>query len=111
LKAQAKLELEGVSAPDCCLVAMQLYLQLTAPIAVVVPFVDELAEAIARLGSAPRIMRDFARLVSLVKAVATLRQYRRPRDCAGRIVAELTDYETVRGLVEEMYADSTTGCH
>lgn len=109
LKAQAKLELEGVSAPDCRLVAMQLYLQLTAPIAVVVPFVDELAEAIARLGSAPRIMRDFARLVSLVKAVATLRQYRRRRDCAGRIVADLNDYDTVRGLVEEMYADSTTG--
>lgn len=109
LRAQAKLEAEGVRPPDVGLAAFQSYLQLRAPISVFVPFADELAEAIACTAAAPRIMRDFARLVSLVKSVAVLRQHHRTVDNAGRIVAELADYETVRRLVNDMYIDSSTG--
>ncbi len=109
LQAQAKLEARGERSADPGLVALQEYLQFTAPVSIVVPYVDRLAEAIACLPVAPRVTRDFSRLVSLVKSVAILRQHSRKRDGAGRVMAELADYETVRALVNDMYIDSTTG--
>jgi hypothetical protein len=61
------------------------------------------------MASAPRILRDFARLMSLIKAVTLIRHHQRHTDSEGRIVAELADYETVRELVNDMYVDSSTG--
>lgn len=109
LATQAALETEGGSPPDGALVAYQSYLQLKAPWKVVVPFAGELASAMGKMAVAPRILRDFARLLSLIKAVAILRHYRRKVDSEGRILAELADYKTVRELVAEMYAESTSG--
>lgn len=109
LVTQAALETEGAQRPDAGLVAFQSYLQLKAPVKVTVPFAGELGAAMAKMSSAPRILRDFARLMSLVKATALLRHHRRQLDGEGRIVATLADYETVRGLVNDMYIDSNTG--
>lgn len=109
LVTQAAVETEGIKAIDLGLVAFQAYLQLKAPVKVSVPFANELAAAMAKTASAPRILRDFARLISLIKSVALLRYHRRQLDGEGRIVATLADYETVRELVNDMYIDSSTG--
>jgi hypothetical protein len=109
LETQAAMETDDVSSPDNGLIAYQLYLQLKTPIKVIVPYARELAAAMAQTASAPRILRDFARLLSLIKAVALLRHHRRQRDDEGRIVAEPADYQTVRELVNEMYIDSSSG--
>jgi hypothetical protein len=109
LATQAALETEGIMPPDSGLVAFQQYLQFKAPIRVIVPFARELAAAMAKMASAPRIQRDFARLISLIKSVALLRQYRRPKDSQGQIIALPVDYETVKELVNDMYVDSSSG--
>ncbi len=109
LITQAVLETEGAQCPDAGLVAFQSYLQLKAPVKVTVPYAGELGRAMAKMASAPRILRDFARLMSLIKSVALICHHKRQLDSEGRIVAELTDYETVRGLVNDMYVDSSTG--
>ena len=110
LRAQAALELSGGGKePPAALVAFQSYLQTQAPWEVVVPFVERLAECLAAQPGETRVVRDFARLLSLVKACAVVRHAHRERDSRGRLVAELEDYETVRSLVAEMYAASTSG--
>jgi hypothetical protein len=109
LKAQAVLELHGGAEPDQALVAFQAYLQRLAPIDVVVPFVPVLAEAVGRSANATRILRDFARLLALVKAVALLRQAHRERNAAGRIVATVADYAAVFDLVGAMYSAGLSG--
>lgn len=109
LETQAGLETRGVPCPDADLVAFQAYLQLKAPVKVTVPYVMELAAGMSKMACAPRILRDFARLMSLIKAVALIRQHERQLDTKGRIVADPTDYETVRELVNDMYVDSSTG--
>jgi hypothetical protein len=109
LAAQAKMEAEGTREPDPALIAYQSYLQAKAPWDVHVPFVDKLAEAIGQSATAPRILRDFARLVSLIKAVAVVRHCHRTTDNTGRVVAELQDYATVRELVNDIYVTSLTG--
>ena len=109
LIAQANLECDGIKPADRGLVAFQQYLQLRAPFKVVVPFAKELSVAIGKVASAPRILRDFARLMSLVKAMAVIRQNHRRIDDRGRIIATQQDYDTVRDLVNDMYVDSSTG--
>jgi hypothetical protein len=91
------------------LIAFQRYLQLKTPITVVVPFARDLAQAIGKSATASRIIRDFTRLISLVKVIAVIRQYQREIDSSGRIVATIADYETVRELINDMYVDSSTG--
>jgi hypothetical protein len=109
LVTQAAIETDGVTAPDSGLIAFQQYLQLKAPIRVSVPFANELAVAMAKMAAAPRILRDFARLISLIKATAVIRGYQRQTDNQGRIIATIADYDTVRELVNDMYIDSSTG--
>ncbi|MDP2919390.1 MAG: hypothetical protein Q8O43_04135 [Dehalococcoidia bacterium] len=109
LKTQAALEIEGSKPLDGSLVSFQAYLQLKAPFKVIVPYAGELANGMAKMASAPRILRDFARLLSLIKSVAIIRHHWRETDNDGRLVATLTDYETVRELVNDMYIDSSTG--
>src|SRR5262249_47062236 len=99
LKTQARLSNAPVPEPDPALVAFQAFLQLGAPWDVSVPYLDQLAEHIGHSASASRVLRDFARLVSFIKAVALLRHTMRDRDATGRIVATLDDYDTVRALV------------
>jgi hypothetical protein len=109
LETQAGLETRGIPCPDTNLVAFQAYLQLKAPVKVTIPYAPELGAVMAKMASAPRILRDFARLMSLIKAVALLRQRQRQIDSEGRIMADLADYETVRELVNDMYVNSSTG--
>jgi hypothetical protein len=92
LSSQALLELVGIKPPDESLKAFQHYLQLKAPARVFVPFVKELSNALGEIAGAPRINRDFARLISLIKSVALLRQHSRKIDGQGRIIATLEDY-------------------
>jgi len=111
LNAQAAQELSSAPvSPDLdALVAYQELLGARVPWDVVVPFVDLLAEAVGRNPLAPRITRDFARLVALIKAAAVLRHRQRTVDAQGRVVAELADYEAVRALVADLYAGSQSG--
>jgi len=109
LETQAAIETEGVTPPNSGIVAFQEYLQLKAPAKVVVPFAKELGVAMAKMATAPRILRDFARIMSLVKAMALIRHYHRQIDSRGQIMATLEDYETIRELINEMYIDSSTG--
>ena len=109
LTTQARIELDGSLEPPDALIAFQALLQAKAPWDVVVPYAGHLAEALGRSPAAPRLLRDFARLLSLVKSVTVLRHKRRHRDATGRLIAALDDYRIVRSLVFEVYADSVTG--
>ena len=111
LRTQAALELADAperTATDA-LIAYQELLRVKAPWDIRVPFADWLAEAIGQNPLGPRIMRDFARLVSLTKAVAVLRHRQRSVDAQGRLIAELADYGFVRALVADIYAGSQSG--
>jgi hypothetical protein len=109
LQGQARLELEPPADAPRELVAFQAYLQRLAPWDVVVPFAQPLASLIARGPVVPRLQRDFARLLSMIKGAAVLRHRHRRRDSRGRLVAELEDYATVRDLVGDLYEASVTG--
>lgn len=109
LKTQARIELEGAHEPDAALIAFQAYLQVRAPFRVYVPFADALADEIGKSITASRILRDYARLLSLIKAIAVIRHRKRETDATGRIVAQIEDYATTRELVNQMYVDSASG--
>ena len=109
LITQASMELQGPQQPDPTLVAFQAYLQTKAPWDVIVPFADKLAEGIGRSAEAPRINRDFSRIISLIKSVSVLRHAHRDTDEKGRIIAQIEDYITVRELIGPMYESSLTG--
>jgi hypothetical protein len=109
LATQARMETTGVNEVDPALIAFQLLLQAQVPWDVTVPFAEVLAREISRATDAPRILRDFQRVLSLIKSVAVLRHRHRQRDEQGRLVAEIKDYKTVYELVADMYAATTTG--
>ncbi len=111
IESQVRLERNGSQAPDSALIAFQEYLQALAPWDVDIPFLDALGRVIATNENAPRILRDFARLISLIKSMAVIRHRQRRRNQQGRLIAELEDYETVRGLIADMYEGSVTGVH
>ena len=108
LDAQAHLELEGVPEPDPALIAYQSYLQELAPWHVLVPFAKKIAKEIGRLTNASRIMRDYSRLISMIKTVAILRHRLRRKDATDRLIAEIDDYALVHELVSKMYETSVT---
>lgn len=109
LRKQADREVYGVREPAYALIAYQDYLQTKAPWRVVVPFAHALVEAIDASVEAPRIMRDFERLLSLIKSVAVLRHVHRDTSANGRLEATLDDYAYVYELVGGMYETSLTG--
>src|SRR5262249_25425322 len=84
LKTQAELELRPATEPDPALIAFQGVLQHMAPIDVIVPFAPELANAISGAVNAPRILRDFQRLLSFIKGVTIIRHRHRERGEDGR---------------------------
>src|SRR5206468_4137913 len=91
LRKRAQLELHPPAAPDAALVAFQDYLQALAPLDVVVPFVETLAEKIGQSMTEPRIVRDVEKLLALIKSVTVLRHAHRQRDADGRLIAESAD--------------------
>jgi hypothetical protein len=109
LQTQAGLEIHGAPEPNQAVLAFNAYLQAQASWDVLVPDADVLARLIGVSAAAPRINRDFSRLLSLIKAVALLRHQHRRRTQTGRIVATLDDYVTVYDLVAEMYEAAVTG--
>ncbi len=110
LRAQAALETQpAVTEPPEALIAFQGYLQEHAPWEVVVPYAGELATAITNQPNDARVVRDYARLLSLIKSVAVMRQAHRSRDAAGRLVATPGDYATVHALVADVYRASSSG--
>ena len=109
LKAQGQMEVDEPRPPTPALVMYQLLLQRLAPWRVNVLFAPALAELMGRSLNAPRIQRDYARLLAMIKAVAIIRHTQRRRDTNGRLVAELADYEAVYHLIEPMYAASAQG--
>jgi hypothetical protein len=76
---------------------------------VLIPFALVLSEEIAKSIASPRLLRDFSRLLSLIKAVTVLRHRQRPKDDKGRLIAEIEDYATVYELVKGMYEATVTG--
>jgi hypothetical protein len=70
---------------------------------VVVPFIDALAKLMP--AGATRLRRDFVSMLCLVRASALLHQRTRERDAAGRIVADITDYQLVRDLIGDVIAE------
>ncbi len=71
---------------------------------VVVPFAGELADLCA--ASAIRLRRDFSILLSLIEAHALLHRQTRARDAQGCIVAEAKDYDMVRLLIGDVFAEA-----
>ena len=106
LAAQARLELEEPPPSNAALVAFQAYLGGLAPMDVIVPFVVALQAGLADQGPGPRVLRDFPRLLSLIKAVALVRMAHRANDARGRLVAEIDDYRVVHRLVADTYEAS-----
>ncbi len=106
LRTQAQIETEGTTEADAAFIAFQEYLQLKAPWEVFVPFAPALADKIGKSITAPRINRDFSRLLALIKAVALIRHRHRRIDARDRVIAKIEDYDTVRELVNQMYTDS-----
>jgi hypothetical protein len=70
---------------------------------VTIPYAAALARLVPPV--AVRLRRDFGTLLALVRAHAILHQQNRKRDRAGRIIADLDDYEQVRGLAEPILAE------
>lgn len=109
LAAQGAREEDGVADVDAALVAFQAYLQAGAPWEVTVPYARSLGTLIGETHLAPRVLRDFQRLLALIKAAAILRHGQRERDTTGRLVATVDDYATVRDLVNHLYMATVAG--
>jgi hypothetical protein len=110
LEAQADLELSDTPPTVSPAVrAVQAYIQALAPIDVIIPFVRPLH----RLIKAPRmdapVLRDAARIRTLIKASAILHIHHRRRQPDNRLVAQLADYEVVRTLLRDSYDYAVTG--
>ena len=108
LATQAQLEIQPPTQPNQALIAYQGLLQRSAPIDVIVPFAPILSEEIGKSVNASRILRDYQRLISLIKAVAIIRFPHRKRDRDGRLVATVDDYAAVFDLVAETYEAAIT---
>jgi hypothetical protein len=109
LITQGRIETDEVADPDPVLISYQAYLQALSPWDVLIPFALVLSEEIAKSIASPRLLRDFSRLLSLIKAVTVLRHRQRPKDDKGRLIAEIEDYATVYELVKGMYEATVTG--
>jgi len=110
LAMRAQIEKHGgVREPDAALLAFQSLLQSYAPWDVVVPYAEQLSEAIGESSASPRILRDFERLLSLIKATTILRHQHRRQNSDGRWIAEVEDYATVFELAADVYRGTSSG--
>ena len=108
LMAQAQAESDGELVPSPGLIAAQEYLQLLAPWRVEVPYAQWLAANIGYVDN-PRILRDFSKLLSLIKANAILHHRHREVRPDGQVVATPEDYHVVHALVSGIYESSASG--
>jgi energy-coupling factor transporter ATP-binding protein EcfA2 len=77
---------------------LKLIYKLLKPVDVVIPFLNRLADLFPH--NEPRRMRDFDKIVNLVKAHALLYQYQRERTSDGRIIATTEDYKAIYNLAD-----------
>jgi hypothetical protein len=85
-------------------VQLQLWLQdNVAGVQVTIPYSDALAQLIPPV--AVRLRRDFAQVLSLIRAHALLHEGSRLRNDEGLVVATFNDYEVVRELVAPLVAE------
>ena len=70
---------------------------------VTIPFAKKLAKLVPAV--AVRLRRDFGSVLALVRAHALLHQATRERDDRGRVIAEVEDYEVVRGLLADLVSE------
>lgn len=77
---------------------------LIEPCEVIIPYAEQLAEMFPT--SEERYMRDFDKVLTLIKASALLHQYQRERDKEGRIIATDYDYYLVYGI-SDLIIEST----
>jgi hypothetical protein len=82
--------------------ALQEWIGARDQVEVVVPYAARLAELIPPV--ATRLRRDFTTLLTLIRAHALLHQETRERDEQGRIIATVEDYEIVRDLIADVFA-------
>jgi hypothetical protein len=87
--------------------AVFTWLQVAGAKEAVVPFAEELADALP--AKRLRLRRDFPRLLQLIKVCALLHQQQRQRDDQGRVVAELSDYAMIRALVAPIFMRTIAG--
>lgn len=104
LGARVELELTRQRVIPGDLVSYQDYLQSKAPWDVIVPFAGELSAGLQYTGMNPRILRDFQRILALIKSVTILRHQSRAQDDKGRFIATLDDYDAVRRVLNECYS-------
>jgi hypothetical protein len=109
LEKQALLHLHGaIPETDAAVLALQAYLQMRAPIDVVVPYVRALNAEMARSRVDARLLRDAGRMLVLIESVALLHMEQRERDGSDRVVATYDDYKMVAKLLDEMGTYETT---
>jgi hypothetical protein len=110
LDAQADLELtDELPAPTPAVVAVQAYLQALAPLDVVIPYIRPLHALLQVSRVDVRILRDAARLRTLIKAATLLHIAQRERNAAGRLIATYDDYQLVIDLLADTYEHTVTG--
>lgn len=112
LALQAELEMGSSPEIPTEIIALQAYLQAWAlasdGLEVSVPFVKALSFCMTKMpSSGTRVHRDFARIVSYIKAVALIRSEHRARDTKGRVIADLEDYAAVRNVLSGAYEATT----
>jgi len=93
---------------DQSFVQLQRRLQQGAPWKVVVPFAGDLADLISASPRAVRVMRDFSRLLTNIKAVTVLR-YNKRASKEGVLQAELEDYATVFKYANPLFEVAGSG--
>jgi hypothetical protein len=108
LHVQATLEITALPDPDPAIRAFETFLQARAPWHVVVPFSVELATLVGWAPAGARVLRDFQRLLSLIKAVAIVRHTHRHWE-NGVMHATLDDYAAIYEIAGETYLASATG--
>lgn len=95
---------QGPATPDLApWRALQRWIELAGDRQVAIPFGHALADLTDP--TAVRMRRDFAALLSLVKAHAILHQMQRERDAQGRIVVPIEDYRAVHDLVADLVSE------
>lgn len=104
LAAQRSLQDQADREPDQALVDIQEALQVGALWRVHVPYADGLQKGLLTTMTSTKVLRDYQKVLALVKSVALVCRDHRQQDTNGRLIAEAADYETVYSLASRYFA-------
>jgi energy-coupling factor transporter ATP-binding protein EcfA2 len=90
------LKKQELKSPDFRV--LKLIYQLLRPVDVVIPFFNKLAELFPC--NEPRRLRDFDKIVNLIKAHALLHQYQREKTANNQVIATINDYKSIYHLAD-----------